>query len=613
MARDVKLQITAQDKTAAAFNSLNKKLGGLNKSIGASVTKIAKIGAAFATAGVAAGVALTKASMTSVDALAKTSDRLGIATEKLAGLQHAASLAGVENRTLEKSLQNLAVGVSDAADGTGVAKDALIELGLSAGILEQMSIDDQLSIVADAMQGVKNQADKVRIATELFGARGVTVLNMIGAGSENLDKAAQEAEHLGIAVSRIDAAKIEAANDAVTTAKSVFTGLGNQLATAFSPIITEIATGFHQSALDTEGFGNIGQDVAAALVSGFGTFLDTLQMIKHGIMAVELIALKAKKSFQDVFEPSAAMSEFVKQEKQMRIALMKGEMSQREFTLWQIDAQKRLADGTFIANGAIQEGAQETQTAIDALVKEMADLTSQALPSDKIELLYNRIIAKAEEAGKAIADNSPAKILEDSEGEGVETVVKKLTFLEKTAIEGSKRRTKFESKSMTEQTSHVLGELSNQFSGIATNNKKLFQLNKAFQIANAIMQTYQGATLAMSSYPPPLNFVMAAATVASGLGQVAQIKAQSFEGGGFTGRGARAGGLDGKGGQMAMLHPNESVIDHTKGQAGGITIINNIDATGGADVDMKIRTAVEQGSQQTVATIQDLMRRRRFV
>jgi len=613
VARDVKLQITAQDKTAAAFNSLNKKLGGLNKSIGASVTKIAKIGAAFATAGVAAGVALTKASMTSVDALAKTSDRLGIATEKLAGLQHAASLAGVENRTLEKSLQNLAVGVSDAADGTGVAKDALIELGLSAGILEQMSIDDQLSIVADAMQGVKNQADKVRIATELFGARGVTVLNMIGAGSENLDKAAQEAEHLGIAVSRIDAAKIEAANDAVTTAKSVFTGLGNQLATAFSPIITEIATGFHQSALDTEGFGNIGQDVAAALVSGFGTFLDTLQMIKHGIMAVELIALKAKKSFQDVFEPSAAMSEFVKQEKQMRIALMKGEMSQREFTLWQIDAQKRLADGTFIANGAIQEGAQETQTAIDALVKEMADLTSQALPSDKIELLYNRIIAKAEEAGKAIADNSPAKILEDSEGEGVETVVKKLTFLEKTAIEGSKRRTKFESKSMTEQTSHVLGELSNQFSGIATNNKKLFQLNKAFQIANAIMQTYQGATLAMSSYPPPLNFVMAAATVASGLGQVAQIKAQSFEGGGFTGRGARAGGLDGKGGQMAMLHPNESVIDHTKGQAGGITIINNIDATGGADVDMKIRTAVEQGSQQTVATIQDLMRRRRFV
>lgn len=38
----------------------------------------------------------------------------------------------------------------------------------------------------------------------------------------------------------------------------------------------------------------------------------------------------------------------------------------------------------------------------------------------------------------------------------------------------------------------------------------------------------------------------------------------SFDGGGFTGSGTRSGGLDGKGGFMAMVHPNETVIDHTK-------------------------------------------------
>jgi hypothetical protein len=95
---------------------------------------------------------------------------------------------------------------------------------------------------------------------------------------------------------------------------------------------------------------------------------------------------------------------------------------------------------------------------------------------------------------------------------------------------------------------------------------------------------------------------------------VAAIKSQSFEGGGFTGRGARAGGLDGKGGRMAMIHPNETVIDHTKGGAGGITVINNVDARGsGADVDQKIKSAMAQTSQQTIMTIRDLMRRRRFV
>jgi len=213
-----------------------------------------------------------------------------------------------------------------------------------------------------------------------------------------------------------------------------------------------------------------------------------------------------------------------------------------------------------------------------------------------------------------IADNSPGKVLlQDADTNGAK-IQEKMTFFQEQEIAGKKKLEAFNLQSSTAQTAHVLGELGNQFAGIAANNKKLFALNKAFQIAQAVMQTYQGATLAMSSYPPPLNFVMAAATVASGLSQVAQIKAQSFEGGGFTGSGSRSGGIDGRGGFPAVLHPNETVIDHTKGQnMGGITIVNNIDAKGAdASVDMKIRAAMQQTSQQTVMTIQDLMRRRRF-
>lgn len=45
----------------------------------------------------------------------------------------------------------------------------------------------------------------------------------------------------------------------------------------------------------------------------------------------------------------------------------------------------------------------------------------------------------------------------------------------------------------------------------------------------------------------------------------------SFDGGGFTGAGSRSGGIDGKGGFPAILHPNETVIDHTNGSAGGVS------------------------------------------
>jgi hypothetical protein len=56
----------------------------------------------------------------------------------------------------------------------------------------------------------------------------------------------------------------------------------------------------------------------------------------------------------------------------------------------------------------------------------------------------------------------------------------------------------------------------------------------------------------------------------------------SFDGGGFTGAGARTGGVDNKGGFPAILHPNETVIDHTKnsqaGMGGNVNVSFNITA-----------------------------------
>jgi len=75
----------------------------------------------------------------------------------------------------------------------------------------------------------------------------------------------------------------------------------------------------------------------------------------------------------------------------------------------------------------------------------------------------------------------------------------------------------------------------------------------------------------------------------------------SFDGGGYTGAGARAGGLDGKGGFMAMLHPNETVLDHSKGQGAGqaITVVQNFTVGDVASVSL-VRQAVA-GSERRIA------------
>jgi hypothetical protein len=590
MANPVRIPITATNKTAQAFSQVNKGLRSMGSFAGQTAMKIGKIGVAFATVGVATATVLTKSSMESIDALAKTADQLGINTEALGGLQHAANLAGVENKTFEKSLQNLAIGVSDAANNTGVAKDAFLELGISAAALEKLPLDQQMLVVADAMKNVKSQTDKVRIAADLFGARGVAMLNMISGGSGDLREMAAEAEHLGITMSRIDAAQIEVANDAVSRATGVFTGLGNQLAVSFSPIIAGVADSFRQSALDSAEFGDIGQRVADAVVRGFAQAADVVHNLKIGFLTAKETVLGFGAAIIDKLVP--ALQVF-------------------------IDVYNSIADVIgldLIASNPLQDFLTGINASIAETKAQLAQLGSEEMPSAGIEAFYEKVKAKTRETAEAISKDAPAKvILNDLETNGP-AILERLTFNQEQQIEGQKRLAAFNQKSGVAQTGQVVGELANQFSAIASNNKKLFAVNKAFQIGQAIMQTYSAATLALASYPPPLGFIMAAGAVANGLGQVAQIKSQSFEGGGFTGRGARAGGLDGKGGYMAMVHPNESVIDHTKGGSGGVTIVNNIDATGaGADVEEKIRMAMEQTSAATIAQIQSLMQRRRFV
>jgi hypothetical protein len=81
----------------------------------------------------------------------------------------------------------------------------------------------------------------------------------------------------------------------------------------------------------------------------------------------------------------------------------------------------------------------------------------------------------------------------------------------------------------------------------------------------------------------------------------------SFDGGGYTGAGSRTGGLDGRGGFMAMLHPNETVLDHTRGQSaggGGVTIAQTFNF-GNADAATvgQLRAEAQRIKAETLAAV----------
>jgi len=157
-----------------------------------------------------------------------------------------------------------------------------------------------------------------------------------------------------------------------------------------------------------------------------------------------------------------------------------------------------------------------------------------------------------------------------------------------------------------------LADVTKQFAGEQSGiYKTMFVAQKAFAIAQSMIAIQQGIALAAAN-PFPLNLAAMASVAAATAGLVSNISsvAMSFEGGGFTGSGPRTGGLDGKGGFMAMVHPNETIIDHTKqggskSGSGGLNMTVNLieDASKAGTVE---KTQNNDGSWSVNAFIADL-------
>jgi hypothetical protein len=113
--------------------------------------------------------------------------------------------------------------------------------------------------------------------------------------------------------------------------------------------------------------------------------------------------------------------------------------------------------------------------------------------------------------------------------------------------------------------------------------KELYRVFVVKQITGFIMSAVGGYFNANQVSGPSMPL---------GTGNV-RPQARTFAGGGYTGSGPRAGGLDGKGGFMAMLHPRETVTDHTRGQGGGQVVVNQtINVSTG--VQQTVRTEIKQ-------------------
>ena len=79
-------------------------------------------------------------------------------------------------------------------------------------------------------------------------------------------------------------------------------------------------------------------------------------------------------------------------------------------------------------------------------------------------------------------------------------------------------------------TLQVVSDLAELFAGKSEKQqKKAFQVQKAVNIANAVIDTYKAANTALASSPPPFNYIAMAAAITAGLVNVKKIASQQFQ------------------------------------------------------------------------------------
>jgi hypothetical protein len=81
-----------------------------------------------------------------------------------------------------------------------------------------------------------------------------------------------------------------------------------------------------------------------------------------------------------------------------------------------------------------------------------------------------------------------------------------------------------------QDTLQMVANLAELFAGKSEKQqKKAFQVQKAVNISNAVIDTYKAANVALASSPPPFNYIAMAAAITAGLVNVKKIASQQFQ------------------------------------------------------------------------------------
>jgi hypothetical protein len=587
------------------FNQGMASAGGTAKKFGAQAAdvgkKVAVMGAAVAAAGAAIGIELTRRGLEAVDAQAKLARQLDGTIDGLRSLQIAGNDAGVGTAVLGSALEKLNSRLGEAQRGSGSAFESFERLGLSAENLSDMDVDQRLATIADRMKTLGLSTQEAGDELRQMGIRNGEMINLMLQGGDAIRGARNEVDALGLSLSAVDAAQVEAANDSFARIGLVVEGISQRLAVEFAPILDAVSRMMVEAGTD-------GVDMGEAIGDGFNTgikaaafIVDAIEGIRRtfevlgkgvalfglGVVDVMLTVANAifNKPVQAVDELLAALSELPgvdiepiglsdfgkgieSQLKTVRLAQEIGIQDIRDTLLAPLPGMKF---EQFIAESrANAVAAAEEMSSISDLLQ--PDLNGGSGPGRKDDKAEDEADRKREELARKLEVIREANLTEREltlekyaiENEDLALALEQqmitrdewaalaqgskerqeadLTAIEKEGSDARVRLAEQEAQAKQQAMSTAIGNLTTLMN---TGSKKMFAIGKAAALAGALVDGYAAIVgaykVGASIGGPPLGAAFGAAAGAATFAQISAIKSQSFNGGGGTASGGSAG------------------------------------------------------------------------
>ncbi len=217
---------TQTNQTASAMAKLKTTAGG---ALGALRGLLPLIGTA-------AMGKFVNDTLQSGDRLEKFSQSTGVAVPLLDKLRKSSILAGTNFNTLVKTFPMLARNINEASQGTGKAKGAFDELGISVlnsdGTLrasEQVLLD-----ISDKFKNMEDGTKKASLAYDLFGGKtSEQLIPLLNSGRDAI-------EGMGTTMTEHGAKRMAAFNDSMSKVKFLFQDMFVSLTTALLPAFEKI-------------------------------------------------------------------------------------------------------------------------------------------------------------------------------------------------------------------------------------------------------------------------------------------------------------------------------------------------------------------------------------